>query len=200
MNPQATILHLVALLALWPGSLLAQSDEAMTGPLSPWHFTIQYLGLTYHPDGGNTPEVYPLKLEKKAYLVLDVGLAASLDYSFSDNIFVRFTSSIYKDCAFVTAGCLHVGPRLQHSWGDNRVNIGIGPIFSFRQDWHRFAEYQDDEFYGNRVYKGWQYRFFPTAIELEYLRKISDKMEFQWSVVPGAPLVITSMFGVRFRL
>jgi hypothetical protein len=39
-----------------------------------------------------------------------------------------------------------------------------------------------------------------TAIELEYLARINDSTEFQYSVIPGAPLVITSMFGIRFKL
>jgi len=191
---------LVVMLILWPTRISAQAIESAAGRIPAWYLSVQYLGLTYHPDGGNTPEVYPLKIDRKAYLVFDVGVAANLDYCLSDYFFLRLTSSLYKDCAFVTAGCFHAGPRLQFSWGDNRINAGIGPILSFRGDWHRFEQYQDDEFYGNRVYRGWQYRFFLTAVEFEYLRKINDSMEFQWSVVPGAPLVVTSMFGIRFRL
>ena len=200
MRGQVPARILVGVLILCQVHLSAQTIESSIGREPDWHFSLQYLGLTYHPDGGNTPEVYPLKLDRKAYLVLDVGVAANLDYRLTDYSFLRFTSSLYKDCAFVTAGALHLGPRLEYSWGDNRINAGIGPILSFRRDWHRFAEYTDDEFYGDRVYEGWQYRFFPTAIEFEYLRRINDSMEFQWSVVPGAPLVITSMFGIRFRL
>lgn len=30
-----------------------------------WKCFIQYLGLTYHPDGRNTSEIYPLKLNPK---------------------------------------------------------------------------------------------------------------------------------------
>jgi hypothetical protein len=191
---------LSVVLVIWPSGILAQSTEPAPEVIPTWHLSVQYLGLTYHPDGGNTPEVYPLKLDAKAYFVLDVGFAANIDYRLSDHFFLRFTSALYKDCAFVTAGCVHAGPRLQFSWGDNSINAGIGPILSFRQDWHRFAQYKDDEFYGSRIYNGWQYRFFPTAIEFEYLRRINDSMEFQWSVVPGAPMVITSMFGIRFRL
>ena len=142
----------------------------------------------------------PLKFEKKGYLVPEVGVAANLDYRMSDSFFFRFTSALYKDCAFLTAGCIHAGPRIQYSWGDNSINTGIGPIFSFREDWHRFKEYRDDEFYGDRVMNGFQYRLFWTAIELEYLRRINDSMELQCSVIPGAPLVITFMFGIRFKL
>jgi hypothetical protein len=165
---------------------------------SPWIPSFQFLGLTLHPDGGNTPEIYPLKLDKRAYLVLDVGAAANLDYRLNRRFFFRFTSSFYKDCAFVSAGCLHAGPRIQFSIGKNRMNVGMGPILSFRQDWHRFEQYETDDFYGDRVYHGWQYRLFWTALEMEYLRRINDSMEFQWSIIPGAPLIITSMFGIRF--
>jgi hypothetical protein len=190
----------LTLIAVWPARLSPQIAQSTAGGIPPWHLSFQYLGLTLHPHGGNTPEVYPLKLDKKAYLVLSVGAAANLDYRLNDSFFVRFTSSLYKDCAFVTAGCIHAGPRVRYSRGGNRLNAGIGPIFSFREDWHRFKGYQGDEFYGDRIFHGWQYRLFWTAIELEYLRRINDSTEFQWSVIPGAPLVITSMVGIRFRL
>jgi hypothetical protein len=185
---------------LWPAPVFSQDAQSGAASNDAWRLSVQYLGLTLHPDGGNTPEVYPLKCDRKAYLVVDVGAAAKIDYRMSDSFFLRFTSALYKDCAFLMAGCIHAGPRMQYSRGNNSINAGIGPILSFRQDWHRFKEYQDDEFYGNRIYRGMQYRYFWTAIELEYLRRISDTMELQWSIIPGAPLVITSMIGIRFKL
>jgi hypothetical protein len=188
------------LITFLPKLLSSQTANSTDGTISHWHASLQFLGITYHPNGGTTPEVYPLKFDKKAFLVLDVGVAAKLDYRLSHHFFFRFTTALYQDCAFVTAGGLHAGPRMQFTWGSNSFNIGIGPIFSFRQDWHRFKQYQDDEFYGRRVFHGWQYRFFGNAIELEYLRRINDSMEFQYSLVPGAPLVITSMFGIRIKL
>lgn len=45
-----------------------------------------------------------------------------------------------------------------------------------------------------------QYRFYMTAAELEYQRRISDRMEFQLSLIPGVPLIVTFLFGVRFLL
>jgi hypothetical protein len=189
-----------AAILFFPIIILAQdSVRVIPGPPS-LYLSIQYLGLTYHPDGGNTPEIYPMKLDRKAYLVLDVGFIIKLDWRMNDYSFFRFAGALYKDCAFVTAGGFHLGPRLQYSWGENQVNAGIGPILSFRQDWHRFAEYRDDEFYGKRVYKGWQYRLFPTALEFEYLRRISKSIQLQYSVIPGAPLVITSLIGIRYSL
>jgi hypothetical protein len=205
MLSMKTISHRIAPLFvvplfLLPVGLLARPVDSTDGAMSRWYLSVQYLGLTYHPNGGNTPEVYPLKLDGKAYLVLDLGVAANLDYRLNPYTFIRLTSALYKDCAFVSAGCIHLGPRFELSWGGNSVNVGLGPIFSFRRDWHRFAQYTYDEFYGDRVYKGWQYRFFPLAVEFEYLRQINDSMEFQWSVIPGGELIVTSLFGIRFRL
>jgi len=132
--------------------------------------------------------------------LFNVGVAANIDYSLNKYFFLRFTSTLYKDCAFVTAGGFHSGPRVQYSWTKNRINLGVGPIFCFRKDWHQFKEYQGDDFYGDRVYGEWQYRFFPYAVELEYLRRINDHLEFQYSLIPGAPLIFTSLLGIRFRL
>ena len=198
-----TIDHIVLLLlaqSVIAASAVAQEVNSTHAKVATWYLSFQYLGVTYHPNGGNTPEIYPLKLDDKAYLVLDVGMVGNLDYRLGRHLFLRFTTSLYKDCAFVSAGCIHLGPRYQFSWGDNSVNAGIGPIFSFRRDWHRFEQYKDDEFYGSRVWKGWQYRLFPLAVEFEYLRKINESTEFQWSVIPGGDLIITSLFGIRFAL
>lgn len=183
-----------------PAVGMSQATDSLPGIKSNWFLSVQYLGITYHPGGGTTPEVYPLKLGKKAYLVANVGVASSIDYQFNRFLFMRFTAGFYKDCAFVTAGCLHAGPRFQYAWKKNRFDIGIGPIFSFREDWHQFEEYTTDDFYGDRVSGRWQYRFFPTAIELGYSRKLKDNISFQYSLIPGAPLVITSLFGFRFNL
>ncbi|MBN1781124.1 hypothetical protein JW948_08380 [bacterium] len=188
------------LFVLWAAGLSSQILELRADNSAVWHLSVQYLGLTWHPGGGGNAELYPLKFEEKGYVVPEIGGAASLDYRLGRRTFFRITSGLYKDCAFVMAGCVHAGPRIQFSWGKNSLNAGIGPIFSFRQDWHRFDEYETDAFYGERVYHGWQYRLFPYAVELEYLRGIDESKELQWSLIPGAPLVITFMFGIRFEL
>ncbi len=108
-------LLLAAVLLRPSGSSCGSADPNRPQP-SPWHLSAQYLGLTLHPEGGNTPEVYPLKLDKKAYLVLSVRAAGNADYRLNDRFFFRFTASFYRDCAFVNAGCLHAGPRIQGYW------------------------------------------------------------------------------------
>lgn len=202
MNRRIYVLILVSaiILFLLPSITLSQPVDSTSWKSSRWFLSFQYLGLTYHPDGGTTPEIYPLKLDKKAYFDVNVGLAVNLDYSLNKHFFLRLTSSLYKDCAFVTAGCFHAGPRTQLNWKKNRINFGIGPIFSYREDWHQFPEYQTDDFYGDRISGKWQYRFFPCAVQFEYLRRLNEHLEFQYSIVPGAPLVITSLFGIRFKI
>ena len=197
--PAPVLLFLIAL-TLGPVSSYADTIDSTSARISPWYLSFQYLGITFHPNGGDTPEVYPLKLDSKAYLVINAGIAAKLDYRLCKYSFLRFTTTLYKDCAFVTAGCIHLGPRVQYGWKKNGINLGIGPILSFREDWHQFPQYQTDDFYGDRVYGKWQYRFFPYAVELEYLRRIKDRLDFEYSLIPGGPLVFTSMFGVRYRL
>jgi hypothetical protein len=179
---------------------IANGSEPPARWNSPWYLSAQFLGITFHPGGGTTPEVYPLKFDRKAYCVVNIGAAVNLDYSMSKRFFLRFTSSVYKDCAFVTAGCFHLGPRVQYNWGKSSINMGMGPIFSYREDWHQFAQYTTDDFYGERVSGKWQYRLFPCAVELEYMHRINDRLEFQYSLIPGGALVFTSLIGVRFNL
>jgi hypothetical protein len=195
-SPGLSVLFLAVLLTV----ISAHAADSTAVKYSGWRLSLEYLGLTYHPYGGTTAEIYPLKFDEKAYLVLSVGAAGNLDYSFNRFFFVRLATALYADCALVLAGAVHVGPRLQIIWGKNNINLGIGPIFSFRQDWHRFEEYVNDDFYGDRVYRGWQYRFFPTAIEFEYLRRINSTTELQWSILPGVPSVVTLMVGARFQI
>jgi hypothetical protein len=194
------ILIFFLILILLTSNTYSYNNDSTSAKISHWYLSFQYLGLTFHPSGGTTPEVYPLKLDKNAYFVLNMGVAANIDYSLGKYFFLRFTTALYKDCAFVTAGCFHLGPRIQYSWEKDRINFGIGPILSYREDWHQFKQYKTDEFYGDRVYGKWQYRFFLYAVELEYIHRINENLEFQYSLIPGAPLVFTSLFGVRFIL
>lgn len=191
---------LILLLTNYPVVVFAGSIHTQEKSGHPLFVSLQYLGITYHPHGGETPEIYPLKMDRKAYIVFDVGLAFKADYYISSRFFVRFLSALYEDCAFVTAGCFHLGLRGHIvSWGKNKIIGGVGPTLLFREDWHQFKEYQGDQFYGNRVFRGLQYRFIIYGGEFEYLRKINDKLEFQYTLIPGSPIILTSLFGIRIK-
>jgi len=166
-----------------------------------FYLSLQYVGLTFHPNGGNTPEIYPLKFDKKAYFVLEVGASLNLDYYLNDKLFIRASIAHYRDCAFVPAGYFHLGIRgLIFKKGKHRINGGIGPTLMYREDWHQFPEYKGDEFYGESIHGKWQYRFIIYGGEFEYLYQINDKVEFQYSLIPGIPIIITSKFGIRIKI
>jgi hypothetical protein len=167
------------------------------------YFSVQFMGLTIHPGGGavRMVENYPLKLDDKAYLVLNVGATVAYDVDLSKKFFLRSSAGFFMDCAYLKSGFLHIGFRWNAlQIGRHTINAGVGPTLMFREDWHRFENYNDADFFGKRVYNGWQYRFFPVGGEVEYLYRISDKWQFQYSVIPGYPAVITSKIGLRYKI
>jgi hypothetical protein len=164
------------------------------------HFSVQWLGWTYHPNGGSMPQNNPWKLDPEAKFLLNPGVALSYDVYFKKHVFWRTAAGYYGDCALLNAGYLHFGFRWEAlRFGRHSFNGGFGPTFFFRQDWHRFSDYKGDPIYGSRVWNGWQYRFIPVG-EVEYLFKINDRWQFQYSVVPGYPIVVNSKLGVRWLL
>jgi hypothetical protein len=167
------------------------------------YFSVQFMGLTIHPGGGAVRMVqnYPLKFDEKAYFVLNVGATVAYDVDLSKKFFLRSSAGFFMDCAYLKSGFLHVGFRWNAlQIGRHTINAGVGPTLMFREDWHRFETYNDADFFGKSVYNGWQYRFFPVGGEIEYLYKINDKWQFQYSVIPGYPAVITSKIGLRFKI
>ena len=167
------------------------------------YFSLQFTGLTIHPGGGAVRMVknYPLKLDEKAYLVLNLGLAANYDVEVSKNFFVRGAVAAFSDCAGLATGYLHVGFRWNAiKLGRHSFNLGMGPTLAVREDWHRFEDYNDGDFYGKRVWNGMQYRLFAFGGEVEYQYQFNDKWAFQYSMIPGYPAVLTSRFGLRCKL
>lgn len=191
---------LIILLLFCAYCLNAQNTE--TQPAR--YFSLQWVGLTLHPGGGSVlmRDNYPLRLDSKAYFVVNLGAVASYDREISKRFFLRSEASYFMDCAWQKSVCLHIALHLTPlTWGKHSINGGLGPMFLAREDWGKFETYRrGDDFFGNRVKMGWQYRFFPIGGELEYLYKINDKFQFQYSVIPGYPAVVTSKIGVRMKL
>ena len=185
-------------LCFFLSSLTAQNAEKA----KPMHyFSVQWLGWTYHPDGGAMPQNYPWKLDKKAAFIINPGIAISYDWAWKKHFFWRAAAGYYGDCTLLPAGYLHVGLRWEAlRFGRHSFNGGFGPGFLFRKDWHRFAAYRGDPVYGKRVYQSWQYRFTPIIGEVEYMYQINDNLAFQYSILPAYPAVIVSRVGVRWLL
>lgn len=188
----------IAFLLLIVNHLSAQNPEK-TKP--PRYFSVQWLGWTYHPGGGSMPQNYPWKLDKKAAFVMSPGIAVSYDWQWKKRFFWRAAAGYYGDCALLHAGYLHVGLRWEAlRFGRHSFNGGLGPAVLFRQDWHRFSAYKGDPVFGNRVWNDWQYRLTPIIGEVEYIFKINERWQFQYSVIPAYPAVVTSKMGVRWQL
>jgi len=196
-------LYLILIYLILTNKVLFAQDSLLieNNQRGSFYLSLQFVGFTFHPTGGNTPEIYPLKLDKKAYFVLEVGLALNLDYYLNDNLFIRTSVAHYRDCAFVPAGYFHVGIRgTILKKGKHQIIGGIGPTLLYREDWHQFSEYKGDEFYTNHIYNKWQYRFIVYGGEFEYLYKLNDKIELQYSLIPGIPIVMTSKIGIRIKI
>jgi hypothetical protein len=164
------------------------------------HLSVQWLGWTFHPGGSSLPENTPWKLDPKGMFILNPGVAFSYDFHEKKHVFWRAAAGYYGDCALLNAGYLHIGFRWEAlRFGRHTFNGGFGPGFFFRQDWHRFKGYKGDPIYGNRVWQGWQYRMMPIG-EVEYLFKINSRWQFQYSVIPGYPVVVNSRMGVRWLI
>jgi hypothetical protein len=165
------------------------------------HFSAQWLGWTFHPGGGSMPQNYPWKLDERANNVLNLGVALSYDWAWKRHIFWRIAGGYYADCAALPAGYIHIGFRWEAlRFGRHTFNGGFGPGFLFRKDWHQFTAYRGDNIYGERVYQGWQYRLTPVIGEVEYLFKINEKLQLQYSVLPAYPAAVVSKMGIRWHL
>ena len=165
------------------------------------HLSLQYIGLTFHPGGGNLPEQYPLKLDRKGYLVLETGGIVGIDYYVRPYFFARFAGAFFLDCAQLPAGFVHIGIRgIMLRNQRHTISGGMGPTLIFRKDWHSLPGYNGDKFYDGRVFKGWQYRFILYGGEFEYSYKISDKIRYQFSIIPGYPFVITIKTGIGVKI
>lgn len=191
------------LLACYAMSLTAQNNTKYKYTEHQKHFSIQYFGWSFHPGGGavNMIKNYPLKLDAKATIVLNIGISMHYDYDLSEKWFLRAEAGFLKDCAYTNSGYLHYGFRWKPiQLGRHSINGGIGLTLMAREDWHRFEGYQDSDIYGKNVWKGMQYRFIPFGGEIEYMYKINDRMDFNYSVIPGYPAVLASKFGFRWRI
>lgn len=197
------------LLLLISCSLSAQNaskDLNIINPINPsshrsHYLSVQFMGLTFHPGGGNRQltKYYPLKLDRNAYFVVNIGATISYDVQMGKNLFLRSAVGVYKDCAYLNAGFVHTALHYQFlKLGKHKFNFGLGPVFAFREDWHRFDEYPSGDMYGERVSGNWQYRFFPIAGEFDYRFQINDRLELHTSVIPAT--VLTGLVGVRWKL
>jgi hypothetical protein len=160
----------------------------------------QWIGLVFHPNGGTYPARYIRKLDPNAYFVVEQGLFLGYEHRVFDRAYIKTAAAYNMDCANVPAGFLHIGFYYQIvSKKRHKLSVGLGPTFVFREDWHQFPEYIEDEFFKDSVYGKWQYRFVIFG-DIEYNYQISRKTLLNVSLIPGGHLVMTFSFGLKYVL
>lgn len=174
------------------------SDTTRQRPLQ--YLSILVTGMSFHPGGGTMPENYPLKLDKNAVWVANIGLQVMYARQLSNRFFAVAAAGYYKDCAYVDAGFVHLGVGYEAiRLGRHTFSAEFGAAFSVREDWHRFERYRARDLYAHRVWRGWQYRLMPAGT-LDYRYRATDRCELHYSLIPGYPAVMTSSLGVRLKL
>jgi hypothetical protein len=160
---------------------------------------LKYTGLSYHPDGGEH-EGYPRKLDDAAYWVLLIGAELDADWRPFRYLYLRGSTSLYKDCADLWAGYYHLGFRANYDLGERvGVRIGIGPTYLWRQNWlHRVDGYYRDSFFGDSTHGDFQAKFIWYGGDAEIEWKADRHVSLVYSVIPGWPEVIQSSAGFRY--
>jgi len=165
------------------------------------HLSLQWLGLSIHGGPASMPHRYPLGLDPRGYVVLQMGASVSYDVRIRGPLMGRVSVAHFRDCVFLPAGYFHIGLRgILVEKGRHTLHGGLGPTLIYREDWRQFPDYPGDEFYGDRSVGRWQYRFIVYGGEFEYLYRVTDRLELQASLIPGIPLVFTTRLGVRWAL
>jgi hypothetical protein len=162
--------------------------------------TLKYFGLTFHPFGDRTAYLQPYKLDKGAHLVANFGGFIGYEhYIWQDIASIKVMQAFFTDCSAGKAGFTHIGIRgLMLDKNKNRLMLGVGPTWFYRESWSRFPEYKDKGFFKNE--NGVQSKFFWYGVEIEYDRQISNNLDLSVSYTPGLPFVMTFAVGVKYWL
>jgi len=192
----------MALLAL-PILGFADSSLDSVSYLSPHRFVLglKYTGLTYHPGGGENIEHYPRSLDSKDYWVVMVGAQSDVDYIANTYLYIRASSSLYKDCSDLWAGFFHLGFRANLDITSKlSTRIGIGPTYLWRQNWFgKVKGYTKDSFFGDATPGDFQSAFIFYGGDLDVEWKLNRHASLVYSMIPGYPEVIQNSVGMRYR-
>jgi hypothetical protein len=168
-----------------------------------YNIGVKYFGLNIHPVGDINAKLMPVKLGSNGFLVPSFGLALSFEkYIWEDFLSLELMQANYTDCAMQAAGFTHFGFRVKlFSIGKHQMNFGVGPTIVYRKNWYNLDGYDDTKnFYnGEKTNDDWQWRFIIYGGEFEYNYRLTERVDFSWTIVPGIPILIANAFGVRIK-
>lgn len=167
------------------------------------NFGIKYFGLTIHPLGEELNAfLIPNKLDKNAYLVLNLGGELTYEkFVFKDILSVKAVQALYADCAEKPGGFSHIGVRAKiFKKGNHSLYGGLGLTLAFRKNWLTIPGYVNlNRFKGNEANR-YQYLFLWYGGEFEYKYLLGRKTDFAVSFVPGYPDLMSLAWGIHYKL
>ena len=164
---------------------------------------IKYFGLSLHPKGENmNASLMPNKLDKNAYLVLNLGAELMYEkFILKDILSVKIIQALYADCAERPGGFSHIGLRgTIYRKGKHSISGGMGPTLIYRKSWQELEGYIDPNRFKAANGHKYQYLFIWYGGEFEYKYQLGAQMDFAVSFVPGYPDLMSLALGLHFRL
>lgn len=163
------------------------------------NFNINFIFMTWHPDGDEMAFLQPNRLDEEARFVLNWGAVMAYErFVYRKRFSLKLAQAAYSDCAQLFAGHTHLAFRLQILNGEkHNLRFGFGPTWVYRKSWHRFPGYEPQ----NRYLKtkgDWQYAFVWYGGEIEYDYKVSEHLDATLHIIPGLPDFFTFGVGVRY--
>ncbi|MCX7954281.1 MAG: hypothetical protein N3A01_03715 [Bacteroidales bacterium] len=161
---------------------------------------IKIFGFTIHPLGEErNAHLMPLKLDKNAYFVINLGALVHYEKKLHKDIFtLKLVQALYSDCAARLGGFSHIGFRGRICKINNfSIWAGCGPTLVFRRNWMKLEGYYNPNFFKGDVDDMWQYKFILYAGEIELKYKINKVYEFVFTIIPGFPHIINFSAGMN---
>lgn len=161
---------------------------------------LKFFGLSIHPKGDENALLMPRRLDQKGVLVLNLGAEVTFEqFLFTGDISVKGVQALYSDCAAQPGGFTHLGLRGKMIKGKrSALSGGIGPTLIYRKNWHHLAGYKDPGYFAGTPNAAFQYKFLWYGGELEYSHKVSPKLQYAVSFIPGYPKLMSLALGVTF--
>lgn len=163
---------------------------------------IRFFGLSIHPHGEKAnAAIMPLKLDKDAYFVQNLGGILSYETSIYKGVFLaKGAIGLYSDCAARFAGFFHIGLRGRiFQTSKHSLYGGIGPTLIFRRNWLQIEEYKDQKLFKGNKENIFQYLFLWYGGEFEYRYKIAPQLDGVVSFIPGYPDLMSLSIGLNYN-
>lgn len=163
---------------------------------------LRFFGLSLHPHGEKAnAAIMPLKLDKDAYAVLNLGAILSYETSiYNGAILGKGAIGLYSDCATQFAGFFHIGLRGRiFQSGKHSLYGGIGPTLIFRRNWLHLDGYIDQKLFKGNKDMAFQYLFLWYGGEFEYRYKLTSQIDGVISFIPGYPDLMNLSLGLNYN-